>query len=307
MYGERPLADAVRAARAIATNQVARFMPSAYLDMTGETGRGRGNMSADAIADYHARCFDDYLAELGIDRAHAPAALAGKHVLEYGPGDVPGVALLFVAYGAASVTCIDRFALVRNDGLAADVLGRLYAALSRPERERAARCFSVPGDASAPLAEGPIRYVVRPSGLLGEEASMALVVSRAVLEHVNDLRATFRDMRRALAPDGVALHLVDLKSHGLHRRNPLDFLTWPDWLWTMMYSCKGVPNRLRPGAYRDAAREAALQITSMTPTGRARPEDIAEVRPHLAAPFRGEPDEELGWSGFWLACRPVPA
>lgn len=306
MYGERPLADAVRAARAIATNQVARLMPAAYLDLTGETGRGRERMSADEIADYHARCFDDYLGELGVDRAHAPAAFAGKHVLEYGPGDVPGVALLFVAYGAASVTCIDRFSLVRDARLAADVLGRLYAALSRPERERAARCFSVSGDPTTPLAPEPIRYVVRPGGLLGEDAAMALVVSRAVLEHVNDLPATFRDMRRALAPDGVGLHLVDLKSHGLHRRNPLDFLTWPDWLWTMMYSCKGVPNRLRPGAYRHAARAAGLEITSMTPTGRARAEDIAEVRPHLAAPFRGVPDDELGWSGFWLACRPLP-
>jgi SAM-dependent methyltransferase len=131
---------------------------------------------------------------------------------------------------------------------------------------------------------------------------MGLVVSRAVLEHVNDLPATFRDMRRALAPDGVALHLVDLKSHGLHRRNPLDFLTWPDVLWTLMYSCKGVPNRLRPGDYRAAAQAAGLEIASMVATGRARREDVTEVRPHLAAPFRGLSDDELAWLGFWMVC-----
>jgi hypothetical protein len=157
------------------------------------------------------------------------------------------------------------------------------------------------------LADDPIRYVVRPSGLLGERAPMGLVVSRAVLEHVNDLPATFRDMRAALAPDGLAVHLVDLKSHGLQRRNPLDFLTWPEWLWTSMYSCKGVPNRLRPDAYRDAARAAGLEVVSMVPTGHARPEDIAEVRPHLAARFRHLPDDDLGWLGFWLVCRPSGA
>lgn len=305
MFGERPIADAVRAARAIATNQVARFLPDAYVEMTGETGRGRAAMTAQDIADYHARCFDDYLAQLGTDRGGAAARLAGRHVLEYGPGDVPGVALLFVAYGAASVTCVDRFPLMRADGLAGEALARLFDALPAEPRERAGRCFVRHGDPRSGLAAGPIVYSVRPDGLLGESASMGIVVSRAVLEHVNDLPGTFHDMRAALAPDGVALHLVDLKSHGLHRRNPLDFLTWPDRLWTLMYSCKGVPNRLRPGAYRDAARAAGLEIVAMSPTGRARAEDVAEVRPHLAAPFRGLPDDDLAWLGFWIVCRPA--
>jgi SAM-dependent methyltransferase len=306
MFGERPIADAVRAARAIATNQVARFLPRTYVQMTGETGRGRGHMTAQDVADYHARCFDDYLAQLGVDRGGAAALLGGRRVLEYGPGDVPGVALLFVAYGAERVACVDRFPLMRRDGFAAEVLTRLLESLPSGARSRADRCFIERGEPRSGLAAEPIVYAVRSDGLLGEAASVGLVVSRAVLEHVNDLPATFRDMRQALAADGVALHLVDLKSHGLHRRNPLDFLTWPDWLWALMYSSKGVPNRLRPRAYREAARAAGLEVTAMSPTGRASPADVAEVRPRLADAFRTMPDDELAWLGFWMVCRPAP-
>jgi len=305
MFGERPLADAVRVARAIATNQIARFMPAAYVDMTGETGRGRDRMDSADIASYHLRCFDDYLDQLGLDQVSARAVLAGRRVLEYGPGDVPGVAMLFVAHGAASVTCVDRFPLARGGELAAQVLARLLDGLPEDARSRAAACFRRPGDTHSGFAPERIRYLVRPSGLLNERASMDLIVSRAVLEHVNDLDATFRDMRAALAPDGIAVHLVDLKSHGLHRRNPLDFLTWPEWLWSLMYSHKGMPNRKRPMAYRDAARAAGLEITAMTPTGLARAQDLIEVRPRLAAGLRDLPDDELAWLGFWLHCRPA--
>lgn len=303
MYGERPLADAVRAARAIATNQIARFMPAAYVEMTGETGRGRVPMNIAEIARYHERCFDDYLDQLGLDRASAPAALAGRSVLEYGPGDVPGVAMLFVAYGADSVTCVDRFPLARGGELAAQVLSMLLEGLPAAARSRGETCFRRTGDARSGLARDRIRYEVRPDGLFNERAAMGLIVSRAVLEHVNDLPAIFRDMRLALAPDGTAVHLVDLKSHGLHRRNPLDFLTWPDWLWSLMYSHKGMPNRARPQAYRRAARSAGFEILAMTPTGYARPEDLTEIRPRLPRAFRDLPDEELTWLGFWLRCR----
>jgi hypothetical protein len=96
---------------------------------------------------------------------------------------------------------------------------------------------------------------------------------------------------------------VDLRSHGLHRSNPLDFLTWPDWLWSLMYSGKGVPNRWRVDRYRRDLAEQALQVLRLTPTTLAEPRDVAAVRPYLAEQFRALSDEDLSWLGFWLVCR----
>jgi SAM-dependent methyltransferase len=305
MYGKRPLANATRAARAIATNQLARFFPSVYFKATRDTGRGPGLESPSTVAAYFWRCFDDYLERLSLTRADARSWLSGKRIVEYGPGDLPGVALLFVAHGAKYVKCVDRFPLLSLSEFNTEVLDILMAGLAPEERRSAASCFKSVGDIASGFNDQILEYCVTRDGLSGAENSADLVISRAVLEHVNDLSGTFEDMRRALKPGGLALHQIDLKSHRLHESNPLDFLTWPDDLWKLMFSHKGAPNRLRPDAFRAAIAGAGLEVIEMRPTGHVPQGDIDEVRPYLAARFRDLSDDDLGWLGFWLMCRRV--
>src|SRR5665647_2326657 len=110
-------------------------------------------------------------------------------------------------------------------------------------------------------------------------------------------------MARALQPDGIVLHQVDLKSHGLHRRNPLDFLTWSPVLWSWMHSDKGVPNRWRVNRYRDTTQRSGFETILMQPTELVDESIINEVRPYLASPFKSLSDVDLSWLGFWLVCR----
>ena len=42
-----------------------------------------------------------------------------------------------------------------------------------------------------------------------------MVISQAVLEHVDDLSATYRCLSRWLKPGGVMSHVIDFKSHGI--------------------------------------------------------------------------------------------
>lgn len=292
MYGQNRIHDAAQALRAWSTNQIARMAPSAYLRMTRQTGRGRRELETpQSVAEYFVRCFGEYFETLEILPQDIDDYLRGKAVLEYGPGDFPGVALLMLAHGAERVVCVDRFPMLSLSGdqdrsaLLEALLGMLPAerrALADPER---------------------IEYRVRPNGLSGLRGEIDLVISRAVLEHVNDPNATFADMESALVPGGVAIHQVDLKSHGMHRHNPLDFLTWPPTLWRIMHSHKGVPNRWRVTQYREVLRHSGLSVKRLTATGSAASTDVATVRPYLAAPFRDVPDDELAWLGFWLVCR----
>ncbi|MBT9566858.1 MAG: class I SAM-dependent methyltransferase [Thiobacillus sp.] len=298
------LIDTVRrVVQASLTNQIARYAPSTYVQLTGQTGRGAGEVRLDEVSDYFETCLDDYFAQLSVGKTHRTAFLRGKRILEYGPGDVPGVAILMVANGADQVVCVDRFPLVRMSAKNIEIVKILLTRLSQPLRERAEACFRQAGRPESGLNSDRISYLVRPSGLSGLRDEIDLVISRAVLEHVNDLPATFRDMYSALKPGGIALHQVDLKSHGLHRENPLDFLNWPPWLWSVMYSAKGVPNRLRANAYRDAVQQCGFELVSMTPTLQASADDVRAVRAHLAAPFRNLSDTDLAWLGFWLICR----
>lgn len=307
MYGENRIDDAKRIARAVVTDQLARLTPRLYIRLTGQTGRGAKEESAEQIARYFQACFQDYLAVLQTNAADTATFLAGKRVLEYGPGDVPAVAMLMIAHGAEQVYCVDRFPMVTLSSKNVEVLTCLLDGLSGEAKRRAESCFRVPARPASGLAQDRIHYLVCPSGLSGLSHAVDLVISRAVLEHVDDLSATFADMCRALRDGGISVHQVDLKSHGLHRRNPLDFLTWPQPLWQRMYGHKGVPNRWRVDRYRDVIRGCGLDIMLLEPTVHASETDVEEVRPYLASPFRNLSDEDLSWLGFWLICRkPVP-
>jgi hypothetical protein len=294
--------DTKRVAKAVLTNQIAHFAPGMYMRLTGETGRGLGEESSGQVASYFRDCFDDYFSRLGVAPSEIGTFLSGKRVLEYGPGDLPAVALLMVAHGAESVVCVDRFPLMQLTEKNLAAINDLLSSLGAVERQRAESCFLRAGDPAAGFNPDRIRYRIYPSGLSGLRDEIDLVFSRAVLEHVNDLPATFADMHAAMKRDAIAIHQVDLKSHGLHQANPLDFLTWPDHLWRLMYSHKGVPNRLRVNSYRQILAQTGFNVISIEPTLLADPADVRAVRPALASPFRQVSDKDMRWLGFWLIC-----
>lgn len=298
------LGDPARVLRAVLTNQLARFAPGLYVRLTGQTGRGAAAEEAPQdIARYFRDCADAYFERLQVPAGEVRAFLAGKTLMEYGPGDLPGVALLMLARGAAKVYCVDRFPLVNLSPKNARVVRDLIDGCQPQERERLLACLADPNDPAAGFAPDRLEVLVRPSGLSGLMSCVDMVFSRAVLEHVDDLPATFADMTAALRPGGVAIHQVDLRSHGLHKRNPLDFLAWSPRLWQMMYSDKGVPNRWRIDRYREIVAKLGVETLLLAPTQIAAPEHLAQVRDALALPFRNVSDEDLAWLGFWLAFR----
>jgi SAM-dependent methyltransferase len=61
------------------------------------------------------------------------------------------------------------------------------------------------------------------------DAGIDLILSNSVLEHVTDMDALTRDLRRVLAPGGAMLHLVDYRDHFF--RYPYHHLLWSDAVW----------------------------------------------------------------------------
>jgi hypothetical protein len=70
-------------------------------------------------------------------------------------------------------------------------------------------CFVDADDPAAGFSQDRIEYLVRPSGLAGLHEAVDFVYSRAVLEHVDSLEATFTDQVKAMRPGALAIHLVD--------------------------------------------------------------------------------------------------
>lgn len=300
MYSENLTKDGFLFLRALLSNQLARLFPSAYLKLIKETGRGSGPENPAQISDYFHACFTDYLGHLGIKLDRANDYLNGKHVLEYGPGNILGVALLFYAYGAQEVHCVDRFSfdLLLKENL--EVYKVMINSLKGNEKKRVCSAFNSYGEPESGFDPKKIRYVVTKNGLIGEKDRYDLIISRAVLEHVNDLEKTFLDLSGALKKGGSSIHQVDLRSHNLDRYKEFDFLTVSPLVYRLMFSHKGYPNRWRTDQYRELANRFGLKFVKFEPSGKLDPEKVKIIHPKLAKPFRRLDQDEISWLGFWM-------
>lgn len=271
--------------------------------------------------------FADYLRYAGL----TPAKLAGKRVFELGFGDNVGVALRFLAAGAARAVCLDRFYSKRD----VEQERRIYRALRDTLGEEEKQRFDDAIDLRQEIKFNPARLKciygasVEQTPELPESEPFDLVISRAAIEEIYDPDVTFVAMDRLLASGGQMLHKIDLSDYGMFREqgmNPLTFLTIPESIYRLMAVDAGVPNRKLMGYYRrkmvELGYDAKLLIASVIGrNGRNELyphkekicqgldysesvlESIRQIRPALIPSYRNLPDEELIVDGIFLVAR----
>lgn len=279
---------------------------------------------------YARHVFHDYLWYAGLSCEQ----LRGQRILEVGPGETFGVALQFLAAGARQVVCVDKFFPKRDPGredalydTLGALLGKEHRALVESVRETARQVrTATPLDPDAPLVllSG---LSLSAAGPRLDPASFDLIVSRSVLEHLDEPEQGFVVMDVILKPGGQMIHTVDFRDHGLFTDSgfhPLTFLTIPEPLYRLMTRHSGKPNRrLLPhyrhllAAYRYETQLLITRVvgkpTSLVPYKErlTRGVDYAEaelallelIRPKLRAQFRHLSDEALLVAGIWLSAR----
>ena len=251
--------------------------------------RGRGIQAEDA-AKYARAVADDYEAialAAGVT-ASGPALWKGRRVLELGPGDTRAIGLLARARGAASYAAVDAYDIEsRDEERNRDVYERILAAEGLPtDQWRELLAGTRVGASFSEAAPG--------------SAGVDLVLSRAVLEHVSDLPKLFHELAPVLADDAVLIHKVDLRSHGMHLDNELDFLLFPETVYRRMASHLDLPNRVRASTYLSLGSEHGLRLAHASATHRTSLAMVRALHRHLPAPFAELPEEELRVLGLWL-------
>jgi SAM-dependent methyltransferase len=276
---------------------------------------------------YIQRVFSDYHSFGNItDRE-----LAGARVLEVGPGDNLGVALLFIAHGAEQVVCLDKFYSERNAAQEAAIYSSLRESLEPIQRERFDTAVKL-GNSCCQIDPERVRLIcgtgLEDSGSLFEAESFDMIVSRAVLMEIHYPGKAFASMDRLLRPGGILLHKVaPLNDYRMFRANgyhPLEFLTVPQFLYNKMAAGSGKPNRRLLGYYHDelARRhyEASFPIVKLlgsdeeygpgvtsVPYGSRQHARAAalvkEIRPRLSRSFRAAPDEQLMIEDMFIVAR----
>ncbi len=297
--------------------------------LKSHTGATHKNKTLEESINYISRVFDDYVryAALG------PREIEGKRILEIGPGDNFGVAVKFIAQGAQKVVCLDRYECEKDLQQQSRIYEALLRTLGEKERHQALEAVFLSGE----------RYVINPQKVqyvfgkgienidspedLSSRRRFDLIVSRAVLQYVDDPVRAFAAMDRLLEKGGMMIHRIDLRDHGLFTRkgmDPMEFLTVPDFIWKRIHPHAGKINRHRIDSYRkkltDLGYDFKILVTHvMGHSGDLVPHPprltegrdfsgndlslVRRMRPRLLSRFRQLSDEDLLTSGILVVAR----
>jgi SAM-dependent methyltransferase len=282
------LLSADKIAKQIAVNQLQKVGPVQWLKRS--VGRHRGGNAHDHMPDDLAIAYNRH----AFTRIRPFAGdLAGKRVLEIGPGDNVGVAYAFLRSGCAKVIAVERITDIQIDERAARILRRIDAMLpgSGPTFDQVAR-----REGSRYVLD-PARFEIRREAFedLDPGGPLDVVYSNDVMEHVDDPRAVFRAAHRLLAPGGLFINNVDLSGHNCfaNPERPLDFLTCDDKLWTAMFSNVVTTNRVRYSDLVAAAEAAGFRVKDTRVVRKVEPAYLAEIRPHLLPRYQALSDDDL--------------
>jgi SAM-dependent methyltransferase len=133
----------------------------------------------------------------------------------------------------------------------------------------------------------------------------ALVYSLCVGEHVENLETFFASCYRATKPGGINLHMIDLGGHGQFEDPvpPLDFQTYPDWLYGMMFPPFHRATRRFLGDYLRVIEKAGFIVEKLHRLREADAAYLQSIRPKLRNAARAVPLTELALIEFAVTLR----
>ena len=262
--------------------------------VTGRAGRPEG--AADILVQ---------LLAVGA-RAGAPV-LEGRVVAELGPGQTANVLLGALALGAERAVALD-VTTEPVDAWTVERFRQVAAALA---------------DRAADLPPGTKLHLDRYDGVAvvpssdrtwvaydGQTiplpaATIDVVVSYSVLEHVREPGRVLAEVRRLLTPTGGTWHAIDLRDH--YRLGPgedwLSMLRHSNRAWELMTSNRSNwVNRLRATQWRTLFAAAGFHVTDAPVS---EPFGAGFDRDRLAPAFRMLSTDELSYSWYEVAASPA--
>ncbi len=248
-------------------------------------------LPVDKIVGYHA-----LICRRLTDLWPAGLSVAGESVCEIGPGDCLAAAAYFIAQGAARVDLVELEPPVVN--------ARQRQVLSALKKLGFPIATEVIGAGEAPrLNERLVSYHRHRLEEYRAENRHALVFSHNVMEHVEDLAAAFTACYRALRPGGRMLHIIDLGGHGQFEDPipPLDFQTYPDWLFEWMYPVHHRNTRRFLADYRRAVAAAGFKTVEIQALRTADQAYVKAIHPQLRLAARQQPVADLAVIEFSLS------
>jgi hypothetical protein len=289
----------------------------------------RDSKGATGGTDSARYCYSVWLRHLILGARHGPPTEIPTVVAELGPGDSIGIGLAALLSGADKYFALDliRYSdLQKNleifDALVAmfetemPVPGESEFPFLYPKLD----CYDFPKQllsedwlrkSLAPERLAAIRSSIEQSDAEGsmisykapwtapdviETASVNLIFSQAVLEHVDGLAGVYAAMRKWLKPEGIMTHQIDFKCHGKARAWNGHW-TYSDLLWKIVVGRRlYLLNRQPHSVHVNLIKQNGFEILEDA-TLRA---DSILKRKDLSPQFRTLSDGDLTTSGAFI-------
>ena len=228
--------------------------------------------------------------------------LEEKVVLEFGGGKSNWVGLGFLALGFQKLICIERFLDRFNIESMRDKEQRIKEYLNEIQLSPTAEsAFTEAGNAWTVNEKILLhKQDICKTGLDSE--SVDLVVSSSVLEHVDAVEASFRELRRILKRGGLMIHFIDLRDHFF--AFPLEMLKYSERCWRRYLNPKGGfgQNRMRWHEYIALTEKNNFKV--VLAQTELFDENILEIeRRYFADEYKTGKREDLLVSTGWLVAR----
>ncbi len=234
-------------------------------------------------------------------------SLAGKRILEIGPGFSLGAAMLATCAGAHT-TVLDAYPPKWQRTYHAPFVRALLvrAIRERPDLD-VSPLFALLDVRS--FDSGVLDLIPEPlESCNAGSRRFDLVLSNATLEHVRDVPQAIAKLAQLTAPGGVGIHCIDFRDHR-DFAHPLEYLTVSiaefERLFEQTFGECG--NRWRASQFTEAFRKSGFDLLELRESEHATIEYLENVRSRLHPEQRGLADSDLSCLVGWIVCRRPPA
>lgn len=197
-----------------------------------------------------------------------PASLAGRTVLELGPGADLGIGLILTMLGARKYNALDVHDLVATVPM--DLYEELFRLIGN-DREAVLDVAALRHQLELRRKglESKINYICDRNFDLRRFSAerIDLVFSQAAFEHFDDIPGTFAQLSEVVVPGGILIVEIDLSTHTrwIRDRDPLNIYRYPDFYYNF-FKFRGSPNRLRPYQYKNLLEKNGWKDVRIIPS-----------------------------------------
>jgi len=232
----------------------------------------------DRAIDYDLNVVNGWLRQL--EKYSGAKDLAGKNILELGPGADLGNAFIALARGAASYTAFDANPLAKN--CPDKFYEKLFSVLA-DKSEASAGTLKNELD-KLKTGNGRINYICDKNFDLTilKGKKFDLIFSQAAFEHFDNVEKVINQLTDLAAPGAHFIAEIDLQTHtqAIRDRDPLNIYRFSDGFYRACHFV-GIPNRVRPDAYVDFMEKFSWQNIQIVPLNMLDKQKTEQIRPCL--------------------------